>query len=62
MISAAKAGVCRNTATKYLKEPEPPGAPSPRGWRTRRDPLIAIWAEAEEMLREKIAWLDRFLQ
>lgn len=49
MISAAKAGMSRNTASKYIKDPEPK-PPVPREWRTRPDPFVGIWPEAERML------------
>jgi hypothetical protein len=51
MTSAAKAGMSRNSASKYLKDPEPQ-CPAHRDWRTRPDPLAAIWPEAEAMLGE----------
>lgn len=51
-MSAMKAGMSRNTARKYLRQNdvmEQRGAP--HTWRTREDPLAAIWPQAEEMLR-----------
>lgn len=50
--SALSAGVDRKTARKYLKKqlsPEEQGRP--HTWRTRTDPLAAIWPEAEKRLR-----------
>jgi transposase len=42
----------RKTARKYLKDPESLSQPRPaRDWRTRVDPLAAIWREAEPRLR-----------
>jgi hypothetical protein len=49
MTSAAKAGMSRNSASKYLNNPEPQPAVL-RDWRTRPDPFAAIWPEAEAML------------
>jgi hypothetical protein len=47
-MSALKSGMDRKTARKYLKHPERVGEPRPaREWRTRMDPLAAIWQEAE---------------
>ena len=49
--SAIKAGVCRNTAKKYLRKSDPSKQEShPHTWRTRKDPLSEIWDEAERML------------
>jgi hypothetical protein len=56
MTSAARAGMSRNTASKYLKDPEPE-PPAQRDWRTRPDPFVGIWPEAEKML-EGAAELD----
>jgi transposase len=50
-MSALKSGMDRKTARKYLKHPERLGEPrSTRAWRTRVDPLAAIWQEAEPRL------------
>ena len=47
-----KSGMDRKTARKYLQNPVRWGQPRPaRHWRTRADPLAAIWAEAEPRLR-----------
>ncbi|MCC6356952.1 MAG: IS21 family transposase [Verrucomicrobiae bacterium] len=51
MTSAAKAGMSRNSARKYLKSPEP-HPPAPRRWRTRPDPFAAIWPEVRAMLED----------
>ncbi len=51
--SALSAGVDRKTARKYLKEQRcPEEQRSPHTWRTRADPLEAIWPEAEKRLRD----------
>jgi hypothetical protein len=51
-MSALKSGMDRKTARKYLKHPERLGEPRPaREWRTRVDPLAAIWQVAEPRLR-----------
>ena len=51
-MSALKAGIDRKTARKYLEEPVrvDPGR-ADRDWRTRPDPLEAIWPEAESYLK-----------
>jgi transposase len=52
-ISALSAGVDRKTARKYVKEKRSPEEQrSPHTWRTREDPLEAIWTEAEKRLRD----------
>src|SRR5271165_3233457 len=51
-MSALKSGMDRKTAGKYLQQPECLRQPRPaRNWRTRADPLGAIWLEAEPRLR-----------
>lgn len=50
-MSAMKAGVARNTARKYLRQADPTDAQQqPHTWRTRPDPLEAIWNRALVML------------
>jgi len=50
-VSALKAGVDRKTARKYLQTPaSPEQLQQPHRWRTRPDPLAAVWAKATEML------------
>lgn len=45
-LSAAKAGMDRKTARKYLACGEPPSRlKRPRDWRTRQDPLGGVWEE-----------------
>lgn len=52
-MSAMKSGMSRTTASKYLKQNDPLDQPRvPHDWRTREDPLAAIWPRAEEMLRQ----------
>lgn len=49
-MSARKAGMDRKTAAKHLEDP---GIKDPiaRYWRTRTDPLEAVWPEAESFLK-----------
>lgn len=50
-MSAIKAGVCRNTAKKYLRQADPSKQNKPNhNWRTRKDPISEIWSEAQVML------------
>ncbi len=50
-MSAMKAGMDRKTARKYLADPARLDRPRPaRTWRTRTDPLSAVWPEAERCL------------
>lgn len=50
--AAAKAGMCRQTGSKYLNGSALPSSRRPvkRPWRTREDPLAGVWERAEEML------------
>lgn len=48
--AAMKAGMDRKTARRYVREGW--SAPAPRTWRTRPDPLAAVWPEAERWLEE----------
>jgi transposase len=51
-MSALRSGMDPKTAVKYLTHPELLNEPRPaRDWRTRADPLAAIWQEAEPRLR-----------
>ena len=51
-MSAMKAGMSRNTARKYLRQSTPlEQRQQPHTWRTREDPLEAVWPRALEMLR-----------
>lgn len=51
-MSALKSGMDRKTARKYLQDPQRLSLPRPaRDWRTRVDPLAAIWREAEPRLQ-----------
>lgn len=50
-MSAMKAGVSRNTARKYLRQADPSKQErTPHDWRTRKDPLEAVWGVALGML------------
>ena len=52
-MSAMKSGMSRNTARKYLRQNDvTEQRRMPHTWRTREDPLAAIWPQAEEMLRQ----------
>lgn len=52
-MSAMKSGMSRNTARKYLRQNDVTEQRRvPHTWRTREDPLEAIWPQAEEMLRQ----------
>ena len=54
-LSALSAGVDRKTARKYLKEQRSlEEQRCPHTWRTRADPLEAIWPEAERRLRAEL--------
>ena len=48
--AALKASMDRKTARRYIARCEGPEARPPRWWRTREDPLKAIWPEAERWL------------
>lgn len=51
--SALKAGMSRNTATKYLKAGKLPSElKEPRTWRTRQDPFEEDWPEIAQRLRD----------
>lgn len=51
-LSAMKADVSRPTARKYVEAQQPPDPLQVKHtWRTRPDPLAAVWPEAEGMLR-----------
>lgn len=50
--AAAIAGFSERTARKIDRDPTPPSQRrTPRTWRTRKDPLAAVWPRAEELLR-----------
>ena len=52
-ISAMKAAMSRPTARKYLQADQPPSELQVKHtWRTREDPLVGIWPQAEKMLRD----------
>ena len=51
-MAAAKAGLSRNTARKYLKAGKLPSQCQPeRYWRTRSDPFESVWTEVKEILK-----------
>jgi hypothetical protein len=50
-----KAGMSRNTARKYLRQNEViEQRQVPHTWRTRQDPLEAVWEQALTMLRDAL--------
>ena len=52
-MSAMKSGMSRNTARKYLRQNDvTEQRREPHTWRTREDPLVVLWPQAEEMLRQ----------
>ena len=53
-VAAARAGMHRNTARRYLKTEKLPSELSrPRDWRTRPDPFAEVWSEVVEMLESE---------
>jgi len=51
--SALKAAMSRPTARKYVTAAQPPQElQAKHNWRTRKDPLVEIWPQAEAMLAE----------
>jgi transposase len=51
--SAMKAGMSRRIARKYLEAGQPPNElQAKHTWRTRPDPLVEIWSQAQAMLGE----------
>jgi transposase InsO family protein len=48
--AALKASMDRKTAARYLAAEHGPQVRAPRWWRTRPDPLQAVWPEAERWL------------
>jgi hypothetical protein len=50
-LAALKASMDRKTAAHYLAAGHGPEVRTERWWRTRTDPLMAIWPEAEAWLR-----------
>jgi Mu transposase-like protein len=50
-LAAAKAGMCEQTARKYLRSGKLPSeAAAPHTWRTRTDPFDAVWDEVTVLL------------
>lgn len=67
-VSAAKAGMCENTARKYVRLQQFPGdLSSIHDWRTRPDPFVEVWPRIEAILRDSphfearaaLDWLQR---
>jgi hypothetical protein len=64
--AAMKADMDRKSARKYREGKLPSESRLPRTWRTRRDPLVDVWPELEELLRREpglqavslLAWLQ----
>jgi hypothetical protein len=53
VVSAMKANVHPQTASKYIQAGKPPQqAQEPHTWRTRPDPLEPIWDQVQRMLRD----------
>ena len=51
--AATKAGMCENTARKYVRaEKLPSHVPSVRNWRTREDPFEDVWPQIESKLAQ----------
>ncbi len=52
-VAAAKADISERSARAIDKDPRPPSQrKAKRTWRTRKDPLLAVWPRVEEMLKE----------
>ena len=52
MAASNQAGASRNTARKYLRQPDPSKqVKQPHDWRTRKDPREATRSAAREMLK-----------
>jgi hypothetical protein len=67
-VSAAKAGMCENTARKYVRQRRfPSDLTSPHDWRTRPDPFVDVWPRVEAILADSphleaktaFEWLQR---
>jgi hypothetical protein len=51
LAAAAMAGICERTARQIDKDPRLPSqSKGKRSWRTREDPLVAVWPRVIEML------------
>ena len=54
VAAAAKAGMGEKAARKYLRSGLLPSQmKEPREWRTREDPFIEVWPEAEALIKEE---------
>lgn len=50
-LAAAKAGMCEQTARKYLRSGKLPSeSKAPHTWRTRQDPFAEVWGEVTALL------------
>lgn len=67
-LAAMKAGMDRKTARKYRDLGQLPSeTQTPHTWRTRPDPLVAVWPALEELLQREpglqaktlVEWLER---
>ena len=53
VVAAAKAGMDEKTARRYRRSGRLPSEmQQPHGWRTRRDPFAAVWAEVRDKLTD----------
>jgi len=53
--ASAKAGMCRQTASKFLRAGNMPSdMKTPHDWQTRSDPFAAVWAAVEEKLYREL--------
>jgi hypothetical protein len=51
--ASMKAGVCENTARKYMRVDKLPSEiKKPRDWKTRPDPFEKDWAEIRQVLKD----------
>ena len=54
VTAAAKAGMGEKAARKYLRSGLVPSQmKKPRDWRTREDPFVDVWPEAEALIKEE---------
>jgi transposase len=54
VTAAAKAGMGEKAARKYLRSGLLPShMKKPRDWRTREDPFVDVWSEAEALIKEE---------
>jgi len=56
-VAAAKAGISERSARRIEKDPRLPSQKKrERHWRTRADPLKAVWPRVEELLKIEGIW------